>query len=159
MNIPVEKLKRIGSIALETMLGVFLFAIMLDAWAARQVRASEPTSPPAAESLLPVQGTVFDCCVQDDTNRAILLFNSVTGDYLFTDCASFSLSGTGVVRVKGCTKSLVDEKPDRRVTGMVSACNKKGKASAQVIPGGPTRTITDRNTTDNTCFCGRGQPD
>src|SRR5262249_46629785 len=39
--------------------------------------------------------TVFDVCIQDDKNSDFLLFNSFTGEYLFTKCGVDGFTKTG----------------------------------------------------------------
>jgi hypothetical protein len=106
----------------------------------------------------------FDVCLQDDTAPARqVLWNTFTGDYIFScpGCPSASQtgnattsSGKGTVTMKGCIITLEHNAPDRRVMGTIDQCTKTGTA---IIENRPTKmkfTITDRNTTDNTCTCG-----
>ncbi|HKQ04864.1 MAG TPA: choice-of-anchor X domain-containing protein [Blastocatellia bacterium] len=96
----------------------------------------------------------YDVCVQDDSNGNMLQFNTGTGDYQFTRCSSgFSLTGTGVVTIKGSIITLQHNAADRRVLAQVDNSVKNGKASVQVFSLGTTFTVTDRNTTNNTCSC------
>lgn len=99
--------------------------------------------------------TVFDVCVQDDTSRDTLLFNSHTGDYLYRRCGSggFSLIGRGSVRVQGSLFILEHNALDRRLSARIDNSQKKGTASVQILPPGTTFAITDRNTDNNTCTC------
>jgi CSLREA domain-containing protein len=99
--------------------------------------------------------TVFDVCVQDDTSRDTLLFNSHTGDYLYRRCGAggFSLSGRGSVRVQGSLFILDHSASDRRLSARIDNSQKKGTTSVQVLPSGTTFAITDRNTDNNTCAC------
>lgn len=99
--------------------------------------------------------TVFDVCVQDDTSRDTLLFNSHTGDYLYRRCGSggFTLSGRGSVRVQGSSFILDHNALDRRLLARIDNNQKRGTASLQVFPSGTSFAITDRNTDNNTCAC------
>jgi hypothetical protein len=99
--------------------------------------------------------TVFDVCLQDETTRDTLMFNSQTGDYLFVRCGAggFSLSGRGTAKVKGSTFTLEHNASDRRVLVRLDDSVKRGIASLQYFPLATTFTITDRNTTDNSCSC------
>jgi 6-phosphogluconolactonase (cycloisomerase 2 family) len=106
----------------------------------------------APPSNCPGQGT-FDFCVQDNGGGGILKLNLTTGDYEFTNCAGFLLGGTGVLRIKGCTISLKDSRPDRRLVAKMDRCSMKATVSLQVFALGRTFSITDRNTSNNTCVC------
>ena len=104
----------------------------------------------------------FDICVQDDSNRTLLKFNSNTGAYVFQDCRKgTTLSGTGVVQKNVqndfCKVSLFDtgpdpKRPDRNVQALVNTCTKKGNASV-TISSSQMFTINDSNITNNTCAC------
>jgi len=74
--------------------------------------------------------TVFDVCIQDDTTRDTLMFNSQTGDYLFVRCGAggFSLSGRGIPLVKGSIFTLEHNASDRRVLGRIDDSAKRGIA-------------------------------
>jgi hypothetical protein len=99
--------------------------------------------------------TVFDVCVQDDTTRSTLLFNSQTGDYLFVKCGAngLSLSGRGLSRVMGGAITLEHNASDRRLLAKIDNSQKKGTASVQTFSPSATHTIIDRNTADNACAC------
>jgi hypothetical protein len=99
--------------------------------------------------------TVFDVCVQDDTTRDVLLFNSQTGDYLYRRCGAggVMLSGRGSVRVQGSFFILEHNTSDRRIMARIDNSQKKGTASVQIFPSGAIFTITDRSTDNNTCTC------
>ncbi|MEW6207722.1 MAG: HYR domain-containing protein [Acidobacteriota bacterium] len=100
--------------------------------------------------------TVFDNCLEDDSNRsAVLLFNSQSGDYRFR-YAGGMLAGRGGVTRKGNVFTLVDNRADRRVQATVDANARRGSASLQSPPGQVRCSITDRNTTDNSCACDAG---
>ena len=98
---------------------------------------------------------VFDVCVQDDTKRDTMLFNSQTGDYLFVRCGAgnVSLNGRGIARVMGGVITLEHNASDRRVLAKIDNSQKKGTASVQTFGPSATQTIIDRNTADNTCAC------
>ena len=98
--------------------------------------------------------TPFNTCIQDDSTRDVLSFNSTTGQYQFTRCSTgFTLSGTGVVTTKGSTVTLVHNAPDRRITATLDKAGHKGSASIQVNALHATFSITDRNTLNDTCTC------
>jgi hypothetical protein len=96
----------------------------------------------------------FDSCVQDDATKDFLGFNSQTGEYTFTHCAGGpTISGVGKVTKSGCIIALQDSPPTYRLVARVDTCQKKGSASLQSFSLHRTFTITDRNTTNNTCTC------
>lgn len=104
---------------------------------------------------LTVEGKIFDVCLQDDSTGDKLQLNLTTGDYEFTRCSpgGFTLTGTGTLSIKGSVVSLQHNAPDRRVLAKITNSPQKGTASIQVLSQGATFTITDRNTTNNTCAC------
>jgi uncharacterized delta-60 repeat protein len=96
-------------------------------------------------------GAGFDMCIQQGGN--IFQFDSA-GNYLFIECSTgFSIGGKGVITRRGCTISLQHNAQDRRVTASVDDCAKRGTASVQVFALPGTVSISDRNTTDNSCAC------
>jgi hypothetical protein len=63
-------------------------------------------------------------------------------------------SGKGTITMKGCVFTLEHNAPDRRVMSTIDQCTHTGSASVQASPPNSPKvkfTITDRNTTDNTC--------
>jgi hypothetical protein len=97
--------------------------------------------------------TVFDVCLQDDSNaNAVLLFNSFTGDYRF--CINGSIfTGKGRVTRLGCSYTLEHNATDRKVLGKIDKSVYKGNASLQSPPGANRCSITDRDTRNNACVC------
>lgn len=95
----------------------------------------------------------FDQCLQDDSTGSILQFDSITGDYLFSNCSGITLNGQGVLTKKGSIFTLQHNVADRRVLARVDSSVNKCTASIQLLSQGTTFTITDRNTRDNTCAC------
>jgi HYR domain len=99
---------------------------------------------------------VFSGCLQDDSNPAnVVLFNALTGDYRFC-CNGTAFTGRGTVAVRGCTVEITHYTADRRVLIKADFSARAGTASLQVPPGTTRCTITDRNTSNNTCQCGSG---
>jgi hypothetical protein len=97
--------------------------------------------------------TVFDVCLQDDSSPGrVLLFNSLTGDYVFC-CNGQKFTGKGSVIRKGSIFTLTHYPADRRVTASVDSSQNKGSASLQAPPGSTLCTITDRDIRNNTCAC------
>jgi hypothetical protein len=95
----------------------------------------------------------FDLCLQDESNGNILLLNSITGSYQFTNCRGFTISGIGTITVRGCLVTLQVNGSDRRVLARIDTCAKTGTTSIQVLSQGMTLSIIDRNTSNNTCTC------
>jgi hypothetical protein len=96
----------------------------------------------------------FDICLQDDSSGSILQLDSTMGVYLFTNCAGVTVSGTGSLVKRGSVIALQDYRGDLRVLVKVDGAVSKATASIQIIAQDRTFTITDRNTTNNSCSCG-----
>jgi hypothetical protein len=97
-------------------------------------------------------GGVFTC-LQDDSSGSILLISTATGGFQFSNCSGVLFAGTGTVRVRGCVISLDASLPAGRATARVDTCVRKGSAGIQILSQGRTFTITDRDTTNNSCVC------
>jgi hypothetical protein len=95
----------------------------------------------------------FDMCLQDDSNGSLLQFNSITGNYLFTNCTGLALSGQATLINKGSVFSLQHYATDRRVLARIDTSLNKGVASIQLLSQGTMLTITDKNIINNTCTC------
>ncbi|HMG36464.1 MAG TPA: beta-propeller fold lactonase family protein [Blastocatellia bacterium] len=104
-------------------------------------------------SAFPPKDCAFDFCLQDDSNGNLLKINSRTGDYQFTNCSGFILTGTGTLIKQGSTLTLQHYATDRRVFAKNDGSVNRGSASIQVFSSGITFTIFDRNTANNTCSC------
>ena len=156
----LDLIKRIGGMGLELALGVLLLGIVVAAWnatdskaATSRARAANRTASPASATLVAQQGTI---CLQDESNGNFLTFIG-TGAYTFTSCnGGVTLTGVGVVKVKGLVTTLEDVKPDRRVTATVDQALRQGKAAAQTYSPARSFTIRDKNIDNNTCACGGG---
>ena len=99
-------------------------------------------------------GVTFDICLQDDSNGNLLQFNSMTGDYEFSNCRkSFTLTGRGTVNIRFCKVELKDVERDRNISVLVNTCTHAGTASVRDFSRNQTFTITDRDITNNTCSC------
>jgi subtilisin-like proprotein convertase family protein len=102
--------------------------------------------------------TVFNACIQDDSNPTIvLLWNTVTGAYSFC-CNGTTYTGTGLVQNKGTSHSISHTPSDRRVNGVFDCATSKGQGGLQSGAGALICTINDRDTRNNTCSCGAAQP-
>jgi len=95
----------------------------------------------------------FDICLQDESNGNVLQFNSVTGDYVFCG-GGLTLSGTGVIRSRGCLVTLEVTSPDRKLLARTDTCLKTGIATLRLFTPDRVFGILDKNTTNNTCACG-----
>lgn len=104
----------------------------------------------------------FNACMQDDSAPARrILWNTFTGDYIFTDPlppvqptpqpGGTGLTGTGKIAMKGCIITLTHNAPDRRVFARLDACTKESNAAIETSAPKVNFTITDRNMADNTC--------
>jgi uncharacterized repeat protein (TIGR01451 family) len=98
--------------------------------------------------------TVFDVCLQDDSNPGtVLLLNSMTGAYKYC-CGGTTYTGMATLKVKGCVITFQDmTSPQQRVAGQTDKSNFKGTATIQSPPGVTKCTITDRDIRNNTCNC------
>jgi len=95
----------------------------------------------------------FDTCLQDDSNPNIVLqFDSQTGAFQFC-CNGQVFTGTGTVINKGSVSTLQFYGPTLRVVGRIDRSVNRGSGSLQSPPGTTLSTITDRDTTNNTCVC------
>ncbi|HJQ26377.1 MAG TPA: HYR domain-containing protein [Blastocatellia bacterium] len=102
--------------------------------------------------------TTFSGCLQDDANPAIVvLFNTATGEYRFC-CNGTIFTGKGTVKQQGCVIQIEHNPADRRVLIRADFAAHSGTASLQVPAGKTICTITDRNTSNNTCQCGSTPP-
>jgi uncharacterized delta-60 repeat protein len=97
--------------------------------------------------------SVFEHCLQDDSNGNRLQFNSTTGEYLFTNCNGLTLGGTGTIIRRGSTITLQHNSSDHRLLATLDLGTHRASASLQSFASGRTFTISDRNTTDNACAC------
>lgn len=97
--------------------------------------------------------TVFNGCLQDDSDPArVVIFNAQTGQYRFC-CGGTVFTGTGTVTVRGCIVTIQHNAPDRRVQITLDGSVRRGSASLQSPPGTTRCTITDKDTTNNSCVC------
>lgn len=102
---------------------------------------------------------VFDVSIQDDLSGDTLLFNSITGDYIFYRCGAsgFTLSGRGTITRQGC---LVKLGGDPKVSATLDSCiiNPANRGSATIKPNpiGGWIYLTDSNTTNNLRPCPNG---
>lgn len=95
----------------------------------------------------------YDICIQDDGSGNTLEVNLTTGEYRFTSCSGFTLSGTGIIDQRGGVVTLRHNASDRRILATINMIANKGTASIQALSQGARFAITDRNITNNTCRC------
>jgi hypothetical protein len=101
----------------------------------------------------------FDTCIKDDGNGRLLLFNSATGDYVFTDCGKGDiLIGRASISREFCKLSLSDsgpdpKRPDRSVTVLVNTCTRVADAVIGIFSSGRNFTIHDSDTANSACAC------
>ena len=98
--------------------------------------------------------TVFDVCLQDDASKDSLAFNSFTGEYLFTRCATgFTLAGKGTIDRTGCLTKLTEAKIEATLDRCIIAPHNRGSVTIKPNPIGGWFYINDSNTANNTCIC------
>ena len=161
MKLSFAQAKQSCGIVLEIALGVFLLAMLLTAWKTPESRAvsANSLSKASREALLPLQGTPCmvncpaDICLQDDYSSNILRINSQTGAYEFTNCQGVTLIGTGTISRQGDIVYLQQYGEDRIVNAGVGAYPNYGTATITSWALGRSFSITDSNTTNNTCAC------
>ncbi|HYP25194.1 MAG TPA: CSLREA domain-containing protein [Blastocatellia bacterium] len=100
-----------------------------------------------------VEESTFDSCIQDGSNGSVLLFDSETGDYQFSDCDGFLLSGRGTLARRGGTITLQHNAPDRRISARLDGAVRRATASVQSFAHAKSFALVDKNTGDNTCAC------
>lgn len=94
--------------------------------------------------------SAYDVCLEDDSiSSRRLLFNSFTGDYLFT-CGGTRVMGTGTIIKKGGDIMLTHNLTNRRVSGRVSSATRSGSATLE-YPLGTKCSVLDRDITNNNC--------
>ena len=99
----------------------------------------------------------FDVCIQDDSSKSVLKFNSFTGNYQFIDCKKGGTvtTGTSTVTKIGC-KILLSNPGSKSGGGTISAevniCTFVANATIK-LPTGVTQTIHDSDTRNSTCAC------
>ena len=122
-----------------SLLAILLLAVFVSLPAAYQARPAPPATL---------------VCLQDDSSPVIQVqWDTSSGSYNFC-CGGTTFSGFGVVTRRGSTFTLQDYGPTRRVTAKFDGGVNRGSAALQILPGGGVCTITDRDTTNDSCSCG-----
>lgn len=94
----------------------------------------------------------FDMHLQKD--GSLLQFDSETGDYSFTDCASgFTLEGTGTIKLKGCKLILRDGSNEFDLSAKINLCTNSGKSSIQLFSQGLFFNVKDGDITSSISEC------
>jgi len=136
--------------------GLVFLALVVLLCGAVNAQKIQPIGPPVAAA--------DDITVEDDATASYLVFNPVTGVYKFYQCSDgFSISGTGVIKVSGCSIQLEDIRTGRRVLASVDECAQVAKASVSTFAlvnqlgtaDNVTRkiTLTDPDMRDNERNC------
>ena len=116
---------------------VFLTLVVLMCGVVNAQKSIQPVGPPTALS--------HEITIEDDASASYLIFDPATGVYKFYQCSDgFSLSGTGVIKVNGCSIQLEDMQTGRRVLASVDDCTLVAKASVSTFA-----LVGQRNTTDS----------
>jgi hypothetical protein len=116
-----------------------------------QVRLTPPTFQPQ------------QVVIQDDGGRGYLVFDPASGAYKSTLCEfGFVFSGTGQVKVDGCTVNFSDIQTGHRIFATVNMCDHQAKCAFEVFEEPTLRfdiepifeTLVDTNTLNSTTECG-----
>ena len=96
----------------------------------------------------------FNICMQDESNGNALQLNTMSGVYVFSNCRKgWSVSGTGIVRDRGCKIEFQDIRADRNIVALINVCTNTANASVRVTRRIGIHTVVDRNIANNTCGC------
>ncbi|MFL6277705.1 MAG: hypothetical protein ACJ74G_21165 [Blastocatellia bacterium] len=98
-------------------------------------------------------GPSYDTCLQDDGSGSLLQINSTTGEYRFSNCRGLVIAGTGSLTSKGSHLTLQHNVSNLRLLANLDTSTHRATASVQSLTSGTTFTITDRDTTNNSCAC------
>ncbi|MCI0489543.1 MAG: HYR domain-containing protein [Blastocatellia bacterium] len=100
--------------------------------------------------------TVFDVCIEDDSNpgNSILFISTgpLKGTYRIC-CGGQTTSGVGTVSNKNGVISLTHFTPTKRVQGFLFMNQQRGSGSLQMPPSAFPCTISDSSVTNNNCSC------
>lgn len=94
-------------------------------------------------------------CLQDDHTRDFLLFNVVTGDYLYNRCADDTiLAGRGLI---GRATGHLTLRDGYRINALINlslfGSSRGGSASIKLTPLGSSFSLRDSNLINSTCAC------
>gem|GEM_PF-5260574 len=97
--------------------------------------------------------TVYNLCIQDDTNpSSVFQINVATGAYRFC-CGGTTYVGVAQITKRGSVFTIQVNAGDRRVQASFDEAAFKGSASLQSPPGTTRCSIQDRDTRNNSCVC------
>ena len=88
-----------------------------------------------------------------DERDDLLEVNLTTGNYRFTSCSGFTMSGMRVIDQRGGVITLRHNAGDRRPLANIKTVVNRGTASIQVLSQGARFAITDQKIADNACGC------
>ena len=109
---------------------------------------------PAGVRILGAPDSVFDVCLRNDGNGNLLQWNSTTGQYKFTRCSDgFMLSGVGVAALTNNMRTLMDSKPDRRVSAGFNTGQLTGSATIYFTAAPGLWQIFRINSTNPAAVC------
>jgi HYR domain-containing protein len=96
--------------------------------------------------------TVYDCRLQDETNGAVLVWNSMTGDYRL--CSGGTVyTGRGESKRRSNAFTLTQVTGERKLQATVDVGNNRGSATLEMPVGTIKVTITDNNISNSTGLC------
>lgn len=144
---------------------LFILLVALSAQAQQLPGIKHPpviTPDPQAGPVIQYDNTIT---VEDDASGYFLIFNPISGSYKFSRCSEGTainvMSGTGKVKIDGCSVSLEDVQPSRTVLVSVNKCTQEGKAAIEQfsVKDRPLdileikEYLSDSNMRDNTRSC------
>jgi hypothetical protein len=103
-----------------------------------------------------------DINIEDDATANVLIIDPMSGEYRFHRCSDdFTLTGFGVVKIRGCGITFEDLTPGRRVLASIDECTQQSKAIVETFALIGSRTdvttvkesLGDTNMRDNTLSC------
>ena len=104
-----------------------------------------------------VQPPPFDTCLKDNTNGNLLQWNSTTGVYTFTDCATgFTLSGTGTAALVNNMRMLTDSRSNRKISAAWNIGQRTGTATIDIMIAQGVWQLFRINDTNPSAVCSCG---
>jgi hypothetical protein len=144
----------------------FIFAFII-LFAAFSVQAQQTTGIKTAPQIQPAPTPEYDNSItlEDDETGIFLVFSPLSGKYKYFRCSGGSpiamMSGTGTVKIDGCSVYLEDVQPSHSVLASVNKCTQEGKAAIEqfALKDSPYDVmeirayISDADMRDNTLNC------
>lgn len=146
-------------------ISLMFLMLMLVSGVSAYAQKSRKTTPQPTQPTQPVQTTAAPSqyvYVQDDLGGGFLVFNIADGAYKAKLCDyGYSFSGTGSVKVDGCSVTFSVIQPSHTITATANVCDQKAQSFIEVkqIPGvgfegDPVlKALNDSNTSDSTTEC------